>query len=353
MSEKKWMIYGCYGYTGRLMAAEAVSRGLVPVLAGRDKKKVGEMARQLGFPFRCFEAETPRTAAESLAGMSVLLNCAGPFVDTCVALAKGCMLAGVHYLDISGEIDALEYVNGLDEKAMEAGVVLCPGAGFDVVPTDCMASALKESMPDAERLALAFDSTSPPSPGTVRTMLDVIADNGKVRKRKVIVERPIAHKSRRIDFGAGPKDAVAIPWGDVSTAFHSTGIPDIEVYVSIRGVALPFLKVMRPFRCLLFMKGVRRLLNKIIDAVVKGPSPEERQKHGVRLWAEATDADGRRKNALLETANGYDVTVHAALGILEKLLETNPEPGAYTPSRLMGAWYACGLPGSGPIRIFS
>ncbi|CAM4496393.1 MAG: hypothetical protein LEGION0403_FIIPPAGN_01689 [Legionella sp.] len=37
-------------------------------------------------------------------------------------------------------------------------------------------------------------------------------------------------KTRFIDFGKGEKLATTIPWGDVSTAFYTTGIPNIEVY---------------------------------------------------------------------------------------------------------------------------
>ncbi len=353
MHEKNWMIYGCYGYTGSLVVEEAVSRGLRPVLAGRSRRRVGEMAERLGLEFRCFEADSPENAVSGLQGMSVLLNCAGPFAITAPPLTRACLKTGSHYLDITGEIEVLEHLHGMDGLAKRSGIVVCPAVGFDVIPTDCLAAALKEVVPDARYLALAFDSKSPVSPGTAVTILEGLRQNGKIRRRKVIATVPLAHKTRRIDFGRGEKTAVTIPWGDVSAAFYTTGIPEIEVYAPVPDKAIKWIKLLRFFRPLLFIGPIRKGLAKLIRVAVKGPSDAERKNARVDLWAEAVGSDGRSRTALLKTANGYDVTVHGSLGVVEKLLETSAQPGVYTPSRLMGSRYVCELPGSGPIRIDS
>ena len=70
------------------------------------------------------------------------------------------------------------------------------------------------------------------SRGTATTMVENLHHGGVVRRGGVLTPVPSAWKTRSIDFGRGPTTAMTIPWGDVSTAYHSTGIPDIEVYMA-------------------------------------------------------------------------------------------------------------------------
>ncbi|WP_234775726.1 saccharopine dehydrogenase family protein, partial [Paraburkholderia tropica] len=234
-----WMIYGANGYTGELIAREAARRGLKPVLAGRRRKSVEELARTLGLEARAFSLDDVAALTGQIKGYSLVLNCAGPFSATAAPMMEACLRAGAHYLDITGEIAVFEHAQSLNVRARDAGVVLCPGVGFDVIPTDCVAAALKTALPDATHLALGFDSRSGFSPGTARTSVEGLAQGGKVRRDGKIVTVPLAYKVRRIDFGDGEKDAMTIPWGDVSTAWHTTGIPDIEVFIpgSLRMIA--------------------------------------------------------------------------------------------------------------------
>ncbi|HRP87435.1 MAG TPA: saccharopine dehydrogenase NADP-binding domain-containing protein, partial [Gammaproteobacteria bacterium] len=230
MSES-WMIYGANGYTGELIAREAVRRGRAPVLAGRSADKVAPLARELGLEHRCFELGSPAAVREGIAGMTLVLHCAGPFSATARPMMEACIETGAHYLDITGEIAVFELAHGLDAEARRRGVLLCPGVGFDVVPTDCLAAALKAALPDATRLALGFDSRGGMSPGTARTSVEGLAQGGRVRREGRLITVPLAWRTRRIDFGDGEKLAMTIPWGDVSTAWHTTGIQDIEVYI--------------------------------------------------------------------------------------------------------------------------
>jgi short subunit dehydrogenase-like uncharacterized protein len=166
---RDWMIYGANGYTGELIAREAVERGLAPVLAGRQRSRIEPLAKELGLPFRVFSTGNAAEMAEGLAGVGVVLNCAGPFSATAAAMIRGCLNAGAHYLDVTGEIPVFEEAQGFHREAQAAGVVVCPGVGFDVIPTDCVAAALKAALPDATQLVLGFDTASPLSPGTAKT----------------------------------------------------------------------------------------------------------------------------------------------------------------------------------------
>src|SRR6516164_10180234 len=150
------LLYGANGYTGRLIAREAVVRGLHPVLAGRNAAAVSELARQLGLEHRVFALDDAAATRAGLAGMTAVLHCAGPFARTAGPMADACLEAGVHYLDITGEISVFEMLAARDTEAMAAGIMLLPGAGFDVVPSDCLAAHLHRRLPTAKRLTLAF-----------------------------------------------------------------------------------------------------------------------------------------------------------------------------------------------------
>ena len=353
MSEKNWMIYGANGYTGRLIAEEAVHQGLRPVLAGRNQKKIKSLAQRLDLEWRCFDLKNPETIPQYLNRITLFLNCAGPFTATSVPLAKACLKTGTDYMDVTGEIEVFEYLYALHEKAFKAGVVFCPGAGFGLIPTDCLAATLHEAMPDAKYLALGFDAKGPVSPGTAKTVIEGFKYGDMIRKNGILSSVRHAYKVREIDFGSGPKLATIISWGDVSTAFYTTGIPNIEVYAALPENAIKALKILSFFRFIISLELVQRLLKKIVDFKIKGPSFQQRKNSRVRLWGEVINKNGDRIRADLITANGYDVTVMGALGIVEKLLKKESIPGVYTPSQLMGNHYISKLPGSGPIRLLS
>jgi short subunit dehydrogenase-like uncharacterized protein len=218
-------------------------------------------------------------------------------------------------------------------------------------PTDCIAACLKQALPDATHLALGFDASSALSRGTARTMVEGIAAGGCVRQGGVLTGVPLGYRDRRIDFGAGEKLATTIPWGDVSTAYHTTGIPNIEVYVPISPRALAGLRRLRYLGWLAGLGWVQRLLKARIARQPPGPDEQQRAATPTRVWGEARNAAGQTRTARVVTANGYTVTVHGALGVVERLLAGGAPAGALTPARLMGPRYVETLPGSGRIAI--
>lgn len=350
MSES-WMIYGANGYTGELIAREAVRRGRAPVLAGRSADKVAPLARELGLEHRCFGLGSPAAVREGIAGMTLVLHCAGPFSATARPMMEACIETGTHYLDITGEIAVFELAHGLDAEARRRGVLLCPGVGFDVVPTDCLAAALKAALPDATRLALGFDSRGGMSPGTARTSVEGLAQGGRVRREGRLITVPLAWRTRRIDFGAGEKLAMTIPWGDVSTAWHTTGIQDIEVYIPASPRLVARLKRTNWVRPLLGLGPVQSWLKGRVGKSVRGPREEQRARTPTFVWGEADNGMGQVVTGRIKVANGYDVTVHAALGIVERVLGMGRVAGHLTPSQLVGREFIEQLPGSGPIHI--
>jgi len=346
-----WMIYGANGYTGELIAREAVSRGLRPILAGRTAAKVEQLAASLGLQARVFDLASAAATSRSVEGMGLVLHCAGPFSATAAPMMAACLATRAHYLDITGEISVFEHARTLDAPARTAGIAVCPGVGFDVIPTDCIAAALKAALPDSTHLALGFDSRSGLSPGTAKTSVEGLAQGGKVRKDGRIISVPLAYKTRRIDFGDGEKLAITIPWGDVSTAYATTGIPNIEVYIPGSPAMVAWLRRVNRFKWLIGTGLAQRYMKRRIEKTVKGPSAAKRDAHPTFVWGEVTNSRGDQRTARVKTANGYSLTVTGALAVAEHLLANNAPGGVYTPAKLMGPDLVTHLPGSGPIKM--
>lgn len=346
------LIYGAYGYTGELIARRCVNRGLRPLLGGRDERRLRALAQDLSLAALPCALDDRAALEHGLRDVDVVLHCAGPFSATAAPMLEAALASGTHYLDITGELEVFQQAMALARRAREANVVLCPGAGFDVVPTDCLAATLARALPQATHLALAFDSRSPLSPGTSKTALEGMAGGGRACVDGRIVPVPLASTTRRIDFGDGEKLTMSIGWGDLVTAPASTGIGNVEVYVPISSHALRRLRRAAWFQPLLRVPGVVPVLKAFVGARIQGPSAAVREDTPTRLWGEARDQHtGASRVARLTTPNGYELTVDAAVTIAEHLLSTTAQGGYYTPSMLMGADFVCRLPGVSAIAL--
>jgi short subunit dehydrogenase-like uncharacterized protein len=341
------LIYGANGYTGALIAREAARRGLKPMLAGRNRDAIDALARELNLPRRVFALDPADELRRNLDGIRVVLHCAGPFSRTAAPMLEACLDVNAHYLDITGEIDVFARCHQAHVRARHQGVVVLPGAGFDVVPTDCLAALLKRRLPDATSLVLAFEAGGGPSPGTARTSVEGLAKGGRARIDGELVNVPLAWKTRAFVRDGQSRTAVTIPWGDVYTAYLSTGIPNIETYMVVPPRTIRRLVWLRRLTPLLRLGFVQGALQRRVARATPGPSPQRRRETGCHVWGEARNAAGREAKLALVTPNGYDLTVTAALGIAERLLAQTHAPtgGYFTPSQLMGADYVLSLPG--------
>ncbi len=339
------LIYGANGYTGQLAARRALDLGMRPILAGRNEAALQALGSELALPVRVFGLDEPDAIVRGLKDVNAVLHCAGPFSATAQPMIAACLRTGAHYLDITGEIDVFAYAHSCDAAARKRGIVLCPGVGFDVVPTDCLAALLKAALPDATQLTLAFEAGGGPSPGTAKSSVEGAAKGGRVRRGGKLIGVPQAWKVREIPFAHGPRKAVTIPWGDVYTAFVSTGIPDIEVYMAMPPKAIRQLQRMRWFSPLLGVKPVQTLLKTLVEHKVRGPDPIKREATQSHVWGEAINALGEKVIGEVITPNGYTLTADAAVEITRSVLERAPAGGYYTPSQLVGAKILLTLPG--------
>lgn len=351
MKTTNWMLYGATGYTGRLIAAAAVAAGCRPILAGRSYS-VTQLAREYDLPSRIFALEQSDQVARQLEDVALVLNCAGPFSATAGIMMEACLIAGCHYLDITGEIAVFERAARQHERAQQRGVAIMPGVGFDVIPTDCLAVALKRALPDADELHLGFDSRSPISRGTAKTSIEGLAEGGKARIDGQLVSVPFAWKERRIDFGFGPKLATTIPWGDLATAWRSTGIGNIQVFLATPASAVRKMKLGNWLKPVLSLSMVQNYLKDRVEQGEAGPDAAQRGALRTAVWGEAINRRGDKKVARIEVANGYQLTVDGALEVVRRLLAQAPAQGGYyTPAMLYGPELVEALPGSGRIAI--
>jgi saccharopine dehydrogenase (NAD+, L-lysine-forming) len=338
------MVYGANGYTGELVAKLAVQRGERPLLAGRSAEKVAPLAERLGCEHVVVSLDDRRALRAALAGVQVVAHCAGPFAHTSRDMVDACLDTGTHYVDIAGEIDVFEDIYARDDEAAQAGVVLLPGAGFDVVPTDCLAALLAERLPGATELEIAFTAGGGFSPGTLKTTIEGAAVGGRVRIDGKLQTVQLAHRTTVADFPSGPKRVTAIPWGDVSSAYRSTHIPTITVYTVLPGGDL-IGRGQQYLAPLLRMPAVRRAGVSLVERLVKGPSEDRQANARTEIWGRVRHPDGHAVAGAMTTPGPYALTADSVVRTVAKLAAGEVTPGAYTPSSAFGANYVTELDG--------
>ncbi|WP_153799205.1 saccharopine dehydrogenase family protein [Foetidibacter luteolus] len=343
MAYNTFLLYGANGYTGEIIARYASRFNLRPVLAGRREAAIKPIADKLGFDYVIADLNNAADMEAAIAGHKVVMHAAGPYDITARPMVEACIKAGAHYIDLNGDLAVFEMLQSFNGAARQAGIMLLPGSGFDVVPTDCLAMYLKNKLPAAVELKLAFAIlNSAISRGTAITTIQKLGAPGAVRQNGHIVPRPIGHKGRWVQFktGNGKPDknifVITIPWGDVSTAYFTTGIPNIESYTAMPKPVWVLLKLQKAFNWLLRTGFVKRLVQKSIDKKPAGPDDAMRQKAVSLVWGQVTDAAGNQAAGWLRCPEAYELTALSSLLIVQKALNRNFRPGYQTPASAYG-----------------
>tara|TARA_Y100000589_G_scaffold196771_1_gene185958 strand:+ start:234 stop:1289 length:1056 start_codon:yes stop_codon:yes gene_type:complete len=327
------MIYGANGYTGRLIVERAVKLGLKPTLAGRSGREVRSLARQYGLNFRVFACERDSI---NLQDIDLVLHCAGPFINTFYPMLQACIKSSCHYLDITGEIAVFEKCAQMSTQIKQSGIIVMPGVGFDVVPSDCLLSYVAEGVDDAEHLILGVHGRGPLSQGTMRTMVEGFLNKGAVRESEFLRLVPIAYRSSTLSFANRKRSCMTVPWGDVSTSFYSTGVPNIRVEFSCRATWIFLLRFFRPLGVLWGSNWCKSVLRKYIKTMARGPDRKQLQAEGCDMVAYALRSDGSGLRAYMQSVNGYQLTANAAIAAIESIAISDLAAGFYTPSKAFG-----------------
>jgi len=343
------LIYGVTGYVGGLISRLAAAAGLPHLAAGRDLEQVMAHADPLMLPARTFSLSDPAKVGRALGDVAVVLNAAGPFAETALPLAEACLRAGAHYLDLADAVPELEAIRRLDARAREAGIMLLPGVGFGVLPTDALAARLKRRLPTAVRLRLALETVGGRSRGSLHTLFrDLRRGAGVKRRGGELVPAHAGEERLVLDLGGGRRIAVTYPWrGDPASAWWSSVYPEIEVYAvhpawlrwlmtPRSGRWLPLSALASLVRALLAGRAGRALVRRAIALRPAGPAEAELAAGLTRIWAQAEDAAGHRVTARMRGPERHLFTARTALWVAHRVLAGRLRVGFQTPATAYG-----------------
>jgi len=223
--QKTLAVYGAGGHTGRFVVDEALRRGFAVRAVGRDATRLPPHV-----PGVAAGIDEPEALARAFAGCDVVINCAGPFLDTAAPVARAAIAVGAGYIDVTAEqASALATLEAFDAPARAAGVAVIPAAGFYGGLADLLASALPGvSAADELVVAVALDHWWP-TEGTRRT--------GERNQVPRVVRRggalvPMTQPAGRSTwtFGAphGARPMVELPFSEIVTLAHHLRVPDIR-----------------------------------------------------------------------------------------------------------------------------
>ena len=337
-------LYGSYGFTGSLIAHAAVEAGVPLLLCGRNGRRLAAQAARLSVDYCVASLDEPASLDSAFSRVRAVLNCAGPIADTVDGVVEACLRARVHYLDLSGEMEVFERLQRRSTEARDAGIALVPGVGFDVVPTDCLALHVARRLPEASFLELAVQGVAGMSRGTALTMLQAAPRGGYVRRQGALVQVPAGWRTKTLDLGAGPVPLVSVPLADLSSAYYTTGIPNITTYAAGPTLLRQLLRSTRVLRPLLASAWVQRGAAAALSLAMPPPKGDRRRQAIARVWAQAVNSEGRTATARMRTPEPYTLTVATALESARRAANGRVPPGFHTPALAFGPDYVLEFP---------
>lgn len=341
----RWMLYGATGYTGQLIAAEAVRRGLRPMLGGRNVELLLPLAKEWGLEYAAFRLDDVSVIAEAIADQDIVLHAAGPFIHTSDPMIRACLATNTHYLDITGDVDVFENTFGYDDAARKNGIVLLSGVAFDVVASDCLALHVAQQLPGADHLETGIVNPSSASVGTAKSALEMLPRSWWSRKGGELVPSYFGEHTTTLSVpGLGDYFAVSVPWGDVSVAYRSTGIPTITSYMAMPRLVAQIGRILYPVvKRLLKLDALRGIATLLVERGTAPPQNDERAELRSYLWARAYQEGGRSAEAWMETLEPYEFTAQVAVNAVEALAQRQLS-GALTPAQAFGTQFVFALP---------
>jgi hypothetical protein len=214
-------VYGATGHTGQFVVHEAQHRGLAVVAVGRSATRLHETFPS-AVPRRVAVLEDSFSLDQAFIGCAVVINCAGPFLDTAAPVARAALRAGCHYIDVTAEqASAQATFADFDAPARAVNRVVIPAAGFYGGLADLLASALASAGDiDEITVAMALDRWWP-TVGTRKTgernkVPRVVVTNGRLA--------PLAPSVEVSDWAFSPplgnQPMVELPFSEIITLAH-------------------------------------------------------------------------------------------------------------------------------------
>ena len=345
MADLSWMLYGVTGKTGRMVLNHALERGHRPVIAGRNAEKVRELAELHALPWESFDLRDSTMIDSFLAPVDLVVNMAGPYTSTAVPIVQAAIRAGTDYIDVSGELSVFQALLELDDDARGRNVMILPGCGFEIVPSDALALRLAERMPEAVSLELAISSANRISAGTFKAATGVIADGGFVRRNGELVPEPLGTEGPNVRFHQGERKTIHAPLPDLVSAWWATGIGEITTLFALPPGA-GFARHLGPsLQRALRIRPLRRLLNASATLGTSRSTELNSDSGSGSFWGRVTAKDGRTVEAWIETGEPYTFTACAVIQGVELCAEET-RPGFQTPATAFGVDFAENVSGN-------
>jgi saccharopine dehydrogenase (NAD+, L-lysine-forming) len=304
-----FVVLGATGNTGTYITENLVRRGFSVTLAGRDPRRLTELAQRLGGRATTVVDIADRDSLHVAATAGrVLVNTVGPFARLAPAVLAACLDTGTSYVDIGNERAAVRAVFDLDEAARARGVTLVTGAGFGQVSTEAPLVTLLAYEPNPTRVIVAAAAeTARQTEGVRTTVAETIADGATTYVGGELVRGPLGQNATVLTFGGRTHQVLPAPMGDLEAARRISGAMNVTAYITPPGEAA-------------------------------GPN------HQSFGYAEITGADGTTRTAVLSTGEGVAFGVHVAAETATRLLGSARRPGAWTPIHLLGTDVATSAP---------
>ena len=298
-------VYGATGTTGALVVSELERRGLRARPLRRDHLDV-DLAG---------------------AGADVVVNCAGPFSLTRVAVEDAAIRTGVDVVHVCGEPEELTALFARHSDFVSAGITVVGGAGFSSTMAElCGWLAIKGLAPPIALEIVHAASASMPSEGSLRSYLegvDCVDDDDDVS----VIALPAP-------FGERTVRAVSLAEG--VTLQKSLGVQRVSSWMA---VGPPRAAIVRPPAFLRDRATLQRMLIVRAERGERGPSPDERAAMAFAIQATAstmTTSSGPGRVVEMAGVDPYGLTavlaVQAAIDVAAR-----PKPGARAPLEILDA----------------
>jgi len=333
--KKSWILYGANGYTGVLLAEQAIKKGLNPIIAGRSKEKIVPIAERLDLEYLIFDIDNENILINALQDHDLILNAAGPFKYTSKSIVNACLKSKTHYLDITGEIPVFEENFKLNQQAIDSDIVIISGVGFDVVPTDCMAQYISNKIDDPIQLDIGVAGVDNLSRGTLKTMIEYFTSGSLIRRNGNLMIKKKGEYLNKIRFHDKERKVIAVSWGDLATAFKTTKIPNITTYMPPSSSLLKLLNSAEINTEGNFQNIDLKKVSTWIEKNIYGPDEKVRLEGTSHVWVSVSNNAGNKAEAWLETIEPYRFTYLSGIKAVEKVFELDLK-GTLTPSQAFG-----------------
>ncbi|MDX2196812.1 MAG: saccharopine dehydrogenase NADP-binding domain-containing protein [Cytophagales bacterium] len=327
------LVYGANGFTAQLVIAELVNKGLRPTLAGRSKKII-KIAQNYGLNYKIFEIWNKQNTIQNIDGHKLLINLAGPYHDTFAPILEACLATHTHYIDAEGDVHMLQEMYRYHEKTVKAEIMLLPGVGFAIAPTDILGYMLTHKIEHGVQLKYAIHAGIKASKGTIKSFLHSLQTPGLTRADKNMITSLPAAKKMDMQVLDKKFKTYLHPWrGDSFASWLSCGVPDIETYSTFPAWVVLLLKNY-PLSVAI---GKWKIAKKIITAQGMQNISEADTTTQCYLSATLTSKSGENYTLKMIGPEPYLFTSKLISNAAQKVLDGKYKIGYQTPATAYGA----------------